>query len=133
MLNPYADGLVFPERAPTDSRDYHDPENLKIPALGHNHNIPLVTEKSKCLFEGKYLPKLETFLERERQGVFWAPAPEQLGPRPLADVYIQALDLLVECREGNAQRLGRSCLAPIRCLQLFDNRAALEIRDNLKQ
>jgi hypothetical protein len=55
VANPYADGLVLPQRAPTDSSDHHHPEDLEIPALGHNHNIPLVTEKSKCLFGGKYL------------------------------------------------------------------------------
>ena len=111
---------MLPERTPTDSRDQHHPENLKIPALGHNHKIPLVTEKSKGLFEGKYLPKQGAFLERSRPGA-------------LAHIDIQALDLLVERRERNAQRLGCRGLAPIGRLQLFDDLTALVIRHDLKQ
>ena len=120
MDNPIAERLVLPERAPADSRDHNHPENLKIPTLGHNHKIPLVTEKSKCLFEGKYLLNRGSFLGRSRPGA-------------LAHIDIQALDLLVERRERNAQRLGGRGLAPIGRLQLFDNLTALVIRHDLKQ
>ena len=45
----------------------------------------------------------------------------------LADLYIQALDLLVEGRERNVKLLGGVGLIPVATLQLLDDDAALDV------
>src|SRR5712691_9139574 len=51
----------------------------------------------------------------------------------LADFNVEPLDLLIERRKRNAQRLGGRGLAPVRSLQLLDDLAALKIRHNFKK
>ena len=48
-------------------------------------------------------------------------------------VDVQALDLLIQSRQGHAQGLCRFGLAPVEPFQLLDDGAALEIRHNLEK
>src|SRR6185437_7102615 len=63
--------------------------------------------------------------------------PGRAGARSLAcalaDFDIQALDLLVECGEGDPKLLGGFGLVPVAALQLFNDDAPLDNLENIEQ